>query len=119
MLHMTAGAASMVCALGSRSRRSLPGAMATRGGRISTPASQALREASMGASEGSVGRGRSEAHVTVWWAPLMKRPTLPAPGGPGATTYSRLGAEDTPSRNNGRGFSPLHSRRRPWPACGS
>ena len=67
----------------------------------------------MGPSEGPVGRGRSEAHVTVWWAPLMKRPTLPAPGGPGATTYSRLGAEDTPSRNNGRGFSPLHSRRRP------
>ena len=60
MLHMTAGAASMVCQLGSRSRGSLPEAMAARGGRISTPASQALRERLNGrelAGEGGSVRG--------------------------------------------------------------
>ena len=42
---MAAAAVSMVCQLGSRSRGSLPEAMAARGGRISTPASQAVAAA--------------------------------------------------------------------------
>ena len=60
MLHMKAGAASMVCLLGSRSSRSLPEAITARGGRISTPASQALRERLNGrelAGEGGSVRG--------------------------------------------------------------
>ena len=60
MLHMAAAAASMVCQLGSRSRGSLPEAMATRGGRMPTPASQALRERLCGrelAGEGGSARG--------------------------------------------------------------
>ena len=57
MLHMTAGAASMVCQLGSRSRGSLPEAIAARGGRIATPASQALRERLNGRVRGPCGAG--------------------------------------------------------------
>ena len=95
MLHMAAEAASMVCPLGSRSRRSLPEAIATHGGRISIPAPQALREASVGAETGSVREGRSEARVTVWRAALMKQPARPAPGGSGATNYSRQDAVRT------------------------
>ena len=67
LLHMAAAAVSMVCPLGSRSRGSLPEAMAARGGRISTPASQALGERLSGRETGPVREGRSEAHVTVWW----------------------------------------------------
>ena len=81
MLHMAAAAVSMVCQLGSRSRGSLPEAMAARGGRISTPASQALRERLNGRELAGEGGSASEpeARLAVWWAPLMQRPTLPAP----------------------------------------
>ena len=79
LLHMAAAPVSMVCQLGSRSRGSLPEAMAARGGRISTPASQALGERLSGRETGSVREGQSEARVTVWWAQLMQRPALPAP----------------------------------------
>ena len=124
MLHMAAAAASMVCQLGSRSRGSLPEDMAARGGRISTPASQALRERLSGrelAGEGGSVRGKSEARVTVWWEQLMQRPTLPAPEGPGPTACSRIAAEDTPSRHDGRPFLPIPSPPTPPPvtACGS
>ena len=79
LLHMAAAAASMVCQLGSRSRGSLPEDMAARGGRISTPASQALGERLSGRETGSVREGQPEARLTVWWAQLMQRPTLPGP----------------------------------------
>ena len=95
MLHMKAGAASMVCLLGSRSRRSLLEAMPAHGGRIPTPASQAFRERLSGRETGPVREGRSEAHVTVWRAALMKQPAQPAPGGSGATNYSRQDAVRT------------------------
>ena len=43
----------------------------------------------------SVREGRSEARVTVWRAALMKQPARPAPGGSGATNYSRQDAVRT------------------------
>ena len=95
MLHMTAGAVRLICPLGGLSWRSGLGAVEARGGRIPTPAPQALREASVGAETGSVREGRSEARVTVWRAALMKQPARPAPGGSGATNYSRQDAVRT------------------------
>ena len=49
----------------------------------------------VGAETGSVREGRSEARVTVWRAALMKQPARPAPGGSGATNYSRQDAVRT------------------------
>ena len=49
---------------------------------------------------------------------MIKRPTLPASGGPGATASSRLGAEGTPSRHDGRGFLPVPSPPTPPPVVG-
>ena len=76
----------------------------------------------MGAN-GLVREGQLEARLTVWWAKMMQRPTLPAPGGPRATACSRLGAGDTPSRHDGRGFLPIQSPPTPPPgpqrACSS
>ena len=95
MLHMTAGAVRLICPLGGLSWRSGLGAVEARGGRISTPAPQALREASVGAETGPVREGRSEARVAVWRAALMKQPAQPAPGGSGATNYSRQDAVRT------------------------
>ena len=111
MLHMAAAAVSMVCQLGSRSRGSLPEAMAARGGRISPPAFQALGERLSGRETGSVREGQPEARLAVWWAQMMQRPTLLAPAGLVALAYSRLAAEDRPSRHDGRGFLPIQSRR--------
>ena len=110
MLHMAAAAVSMVCQLGSRSRGSLPEAMAARGGRISTPASQALGERLSGRKTGSVREGQSEARLTIWRAPLTKRPAPLAPHGSGTTACSRLAPVRTLSAVERRGSSPQLSR---------
>ena len=116
LLHMAAAAVSMVCQLGSRSRGSLPEAMAARGGRISTPASQALGERLSGRKTGSVREGQPEARLTIWRAPLTKRPAPLAPQGPGTTACSRLAPVRTLSavERRGpyviRGFGPVFGR---------
>ena len=65
-----------------------------------------------------VREGQPEARLTVWWALLMQRPTLPAPEGSGATACSWLAAEGTPSRHDGRGFLPVPTPPTPPPEVG-
>ena len=54
------------------------------------PASQALGERLSGRETGSVREGQSEARLTIWRAPLTKRPAPLAPHGSGTTACSRL-----------------------------
>jgi len=110
MLHMTAGAVRLIRPLGGLSWRSGLGAVEARGGRISTPASQALGERLSGRKTGSVREGQSEARLTIWRAPLTKRPAPLAPHGSGTTACSRLAPVRTLSAVERRGSSPQLSR---------